>query len=934
MAKAQMLQMQEDMQKIHEKHVKLLKDLDDNYKLIEEETQEQFNEFLDKWKKLAKDKIDHYKSSLRSLKQEKENMRKEMQGTITELQDKNKKLINDYEKLLDKYKNDTEAEKRQNREKAELMESAYEEEFSRLKQDKIKLEELLDAIKSQKENYEQQALELRRKMRHKNLEAQETIRAITDNYTADCAILVMNHVVDAVELQISKESYEKSKVRIEMLGECMKDLEKQKEVLREQIRKSSASVEPAGRKLVQLKVIKSKGEDSKRYNRLIKGNQIEESKKQLNESSTVNDSVISIRSNDHRKRSISPITKVSDRSFVSMPKSLAKINELKKEIETLKAELQKTRLAATKNLPETEIIRQLKEEIKSLNRYKETAESSEKEDIKERLMRLSTKSQSSLRENVAKGELEHQGQQRLIHKLEPLQSKMMEVEGRLEEREKELSKLGKEHVHLTREYNVLKDKLIETENILNKERCISEALRIEVDKVAKKYDQFNEKDTKNFEEQLKKAQAQYEQELASTKKTLTTEIEKLSKELKIVKAEATKLKETNKSLGARKNELEEKLQAVSKNAEYKASEAETLKAKVNTYEGQIVKLRTDILNTEKDYQDEILQRKRLHNLIEEMKGNIRVYCRIRPPATKDAVSVVKIVDRFTVKANTIQGPKTFLFDAVFDPEATQEEVFEYTKPLIQSGIDGYNVCIFAYGQTGTGKTYTIQGTQTQPGIAPRGFEEMEKVLGTMSNCTYSMECYMVELYNNTLSDLLDTEDSKKNPSHLQIKEDIKKMIYIEGVKKQTINTAKEAKEIFEKGLRNRKTSATEKNDNSSRSHLIFTILIETVNRQTSQRTLGKISFVDLAGSERAESAAISTGRLKETGFINKSLFALNNVIATLAPAHSLMQSNIEAKRVDKSFAPYRDSKLTMLMRDSIGGNVKFIIRDRQKLLCL
>ena len=134
-----------------ERNVKLIKEVDENYKIIEEEKKEHFRELLDKWKKLAKNKIDQYKVALSSLKAEKEDMQKRAQSTITDLQEKNKKLINDYEKLLDKYQSDTETEKKQSKEKADQMISEYEDEFSRLKQEKIELEDLFEERKSQKE---------------------------------------------------------------------------------------------------------------------------------------------------------------------------------------------------------------------------------------------------------------------------------------------------------------------------------------------------------------------------------------------------------------------------------------------------------------------------------------------------------------------------------------------------------------------------------------------------------------------------------------------------------------------------------------------------------------------------------------------------------------------------------------------------------------
>lgn len=201
---------------------------------------------------------------------------------------------------------------------------------------------------------------------------------------------------------------------------------------------------------------------------------------------------------------------------------------------------------------------------------------------------------------------------------------------------------------------------------------------------------------------------------------------------------------------------------------------------------------------------------------------------------------------------------------------------------MQSAVDGYNVCIFAYGQTGTGKTYTIQGNDSSPGIAPRSFIELYRILSLMNNYSYKIECYMVELYIDTLTDLLLSKEMRKNPPRLEIKEDMKGMMYIQDVTRCTIRNAEDAKKIFDLGLVNRKTSATQMNQTSSRSHLIFSILIETVNKQTKQRAVGKLSLVDLAGSERADKAGTSADRLKEAKAINKSLSALGNVISKLS----------------------------------------------------
>jgi hypothetical protein len=141
---------------------------------------------------------------------------------------------------------------------------------------------------------------------------------------------------------------------------------------------------------------------------------------------------------------------------------------------------------------------------------------------------------------------------------------------------------------------------------------------------------------------------------------------------------------------------------------------------------------------------------------------------------------------------------------------------------------------------------------------------------------------MVELYLDTVTDLLLQKEQRKNPPHLDIKEDIKGTMYVQNATRHPIFTAEDAKKIFDIGLNNRKTFATEMNDNSSRSHLVFSILIECTNKQTSQRTTGKMSFVDLAGSERATKAGTSAERLKEGRAINKSLSALGDVISILS----------------------------------------------------
>ena len=176
-------------------------------------------------------------------------------------------------------------------------------------------------------------------------------------------------------------------------------------------------------------------------------------------------------------------------------------------------------------------------------------------------------------------------------------------------------------------------------------------------------------------------------------------------------------------------------------------------------------------------------------------------------------------------------------------------MFDETKRLIQSAIDGFNVCIFAYGQTGSGKTFTIQGSPEQPGLTPRAIVEMFEILKTMSNFDIKLKCYMVELYLDSLRDLL--KPKKEEEKVLEIKESANGMVVIHGVTEVELNSISQTEQIFEDGLAGRKTRKTNMNDASSRSHLIFSIIVDSTNVNTNVRTIGKLSFVDLAGSEKS-----------------------------------------------------------------------------------
>jgi len=195
-------------------------------------------------------------------------------------------------------------------------------------------------------------------------------------------------------------------------------------------------------------------------------------------------------------------------------------------------------------------------------------------------------------------------------------------------------------------------------------------------------------------------------------------------------------------------------------------------------------------------------------------------------------------------------------------------VFDETKRLIQSAIDGYNVCIFAYGQTGSGKTFTIQGSDEMPGLTPRSITEMFRIISEMKIFDVHLSCYMVEIYKGELRDLLLAKNTKERPK-LEVRFDKDScFVVIKNVFVREINNMDQCNDVFEKGLGQRKTRKTNMNDESSRSHLIFSIVIESTNKLSGKKQKGKLSFIDLAGSESAKKTGTDKEGQAEANAIN------------------------------------------------------------------
>ncbi|EFJ06103.1 hypothetical protein SELMODRAFT_162627, partial [Selaginella moellendorffii] len=258
--------------------------------------------------------------------------------------------------------------------------------------------------------------------------------------------------------------------------------------------------------------------------------------------------------------------------------------------------------------------------------------------------------------------------------------------------------------------------------------------------------------------------------------------------------------------------------------------------------------------------------------------------------------------------------KSFCFNRIFGPRATQESVYLDTQPLIRSVLDGYNVCIFAYGQTGSGKTYTMSGpdnlTEETWGVNYRALHDLFKITTDRKNLfQYEIVVQFLEIYNEHLRDLLTGDSGNKK---LEIRNCSQKNgINVPDATMMPVNSTADVLQLMKLGQKNRSVGSTAMNERSSRSHSVLTVHVRGKDLKTGAVLHGSLHLVDLAGSERVDKSEATGERLKEAQYINKSLAALGDVIAALS--------------VKSSHVPYRNSKLTQLLQDSLGGQAKALM---------
>ncbi|KAL6208232.1 hypothetical protein ACLB2K_019183 [Fragaria x ananassa] len=319
------------------------------------------------------------------------------------------------------------------------------------------------------------------------------------------------------------------------------------------------------------------------------------------------------------------------------------------------------------------------------------------------------------------------------------------------------------------------------------------------------------------------------------------------------------------------------------------------------------------------YHKVLEENRKLYNQVQDLKGSIRVYCRVRPflSGQSNSLSCVDHMEDGNITVNTPsrhgKGQRTFSFNKVFGPSATQADVFSDMQPLIRSVLDGYNVCIFAYGQTGSGKTFTMTGprelTEKSQGVNYRALGDLFLIADQRKDTFhYDVSVQMIEIYNEQVRDLLVTDGANKR---LEIRNSSQTGYSVPDANVIRVSSTCDVIDLMNLGHKNRVVGATALNDRSSRSHSCLTVHVQGRDLTTGSILRGCMHLVDLAGSERVDKSEVTGDRLKEAQHINRSLSALGDVIASLA------QKN--------SHVPYRNSKLTQLLQDSLGGQAKTLM---------
>jgi kinesin family protein C2/C3 len=582
-------------------------------------------------------------------------------------------------------------------------------------------------------------------------------------------------------------------------------------------------------------------------------------------------------------------------SSVPSPELEAKLNEQSETIKSLEADNQKLR----------DLLREAKNEITTqaakptgfadVDRLgKEVAKL--KDSLSDAEVQLTTKDSqiSSLRTEV-------ESQKRIVS-LEQAEKTKLQAE---------ISALQAKHAAL--EIEIAQEKSSSESAVANKIKAVNDAAERKLRETVEHYEQ----EKKELEDAMAAEIEEIEKSKEDEKAKFNSEIEKRDRQLSSMKKANSALSRNLQKIHRNMDDISGTLQSLRTDSrrelidfgkairvEYSALISSRLRA-----------VAEENRSIQAKYVREMTERKKLHNIIQELKGNIRVFMRCRPPTNReieqfgnDAQCVSFLGPGEVRVVNEKNREKTWEFDEVFDWNTSQEQVYADVSQLVTSVLDGFNVCIFAYGQTGSGKTFTMMGPSDNRGVNTRALEELfQKTNARAGEWTDTITVSILEVYNEEIRDLL---ADHRSDDKLQVK--IGEFgNFVPGLSQVPVNDNEQVLRLIATADRNRASAVTNMNEHSSRSHMMLTVNLVSEFHPTGVLYRGKLNLVDLAGSERLDKSGAVGQALKEAQNINKSLSALGDVIA----ARAQKQAHI----------PFRNSTLTYLLQDSLSQDSKTLM---------
>ncbi|CEP08137.1 hypothetical protein [Parasitella parasitica] len=503
--------------------------------------------------------------------------------------------------------------------------------------------------------------------------------------------------------------------------------------------------------------------------------------------------------------------------------------------------------------------------------------------------------------------------------------RLNQLQTKLSESNEKVSEIEKLHQDLESSVqskeSLLKEAMQKVADLENTIKTTTERHQDELKRIREKFVSKN-RDLIYHNEKRKSQLSTFENELSS----MEVEYRKTTRAIEDENKENAALKSTKRNVEKSLSELDADTR--SKRLKKKATAEEKsvqLSNQMKSRNRYVQELQGELLQNEK-------LRRKDHDRLQELKGNIRVFCRVRPSISsttepnlinarffgEDNESMELTEQVSSTLGKTTTKSHTFTFDRVFSPASSQKECYEEISQLVQSALDGFNVCIFAYGQTGSGKTFTMQGpsapTEETSGMIPRAVQQIYEVVQQLKQFgwEYQMKGQFLEIYNETINDLLGNTMNYGKIKH-EIHHEKNGKTTVTDMTSVILDSPSKVKIMLRKASQNRATGATNMNERSSRSHSVFTLQLTGHNTKTGEDTSGILNLIDLAGSERLSMSGSTGDRLRETQAINKSLSCLGDVI------HALV-NNKEGGHI-----PYRNSKLTYLLRNSLGGNCKTLM---------